>query len=80
MSKPDIQYFDRSGTWTKPAGAVRADVVLQCSGGGAALVAGGYVNGEDGEITVRSIPAGELPDEVAAAGAGPPSVRRTSTK
>ena len=51
MSAPDIQYFGSDGTWTKPPGAVRADVVIQGAGGG-------------GAITVRSIPAGNLPDEI----------------
>ena len=62
MTKPDIQYFDSDGTWVKPAGAVRADVVLQGAGGGA--LAGGFLSGDDAEITVRSIPAGDLPDQV----------------
>lgn len=35
MSRPDIQYFDSDGTWVKPPGAVRADIVLQAGGGGA---------------------------------------------
>jgi hypothetical protein len=35
---PDIKYFGESGTWVKPAGAVRVDIVLQ--GGQAAPLAG----------------------------------------
>jgi hypothetical protein len=62
MSKPDIQYFAEDGTWVKPPGAVRADIVLQ-AGGGAGLVTalGCGMRGKDGEITVCSIPASELP-------------------
>jgi len=33
MSSPDIQFFPASGTWAKPAGAVRVDIVLQGAGG-----------------------------------------------
>ena len=32
---PDIQYFDRDGTWEKPPGAVRTDVILRSGRGGA---------------------------------------------
>jgi hypothetical protein len=64
-AKPDMQYFGRSGTWVKPPGAVRADIVLQGGGGGAAVRGQAAVQpGKDGSITVQSIPAGELPDEV----------------
>jgi hypothetical protein len=64
-SRPDIQYFDRSGVWTKPPRAVRADVILQGAGGGAAFWGQAALRpGKDGAITVQSIPAGELPAEV----------------
>ena len=59
MSKPDIQYFAEDGTWVKPPGAVRADVVLQGAGGGGGFWYGGH--GQDGEIVVRSLPADDLP-------------------
>ena len=70
-SRPDIQYFAGDGTWVKPARAVRADIVLQAAGGGAAhvtadgLQGGVHVRGgRDGEIKVQSIPASLLPDLV----------------
>jgi hypothetical protein len=31
---PDIQYFGESGTWVKPVGTVRVDIVLQGAGAG----------------------------------------------
>ena len=62
---PDIQYFAESGTWIKPYGAVRADIVLQGGGGGAAVRGQAAIQpGKNGAITVQSIPADELPDEV----------------
>ncbi len=71
MTTPDIQYFAGDGTWVKPPGAVRADVVLQAAGGGTSSViadglqGGVHVRGgRDGEIKVQSIPASQLPDLV----------------
>src|ERR1017187_10540007 len=63
MSRPDIQYFAEDGTWVKPPGAVRADIVLQAGGGGAVTGAGPVCagRGPDGELTVRAIPADDLP-------------------
>lgn len=34
VSNPDIQYFAVSGTWVKPEGAVRVDVVIAGGDGG----------------------------------------------
>jgi hypothetical protein len=61
--RPDMQYFDQDGTWVKPSGAIRADVVLQAGGGGAAM-RGQLVRrpGKDGEIAVMSFPADDLPE------------------
>ena len=32
MSRPDLQYFEEDGTWVKPPGAVRVDIVLKAGG------------------------------------------------
>lgn len=65
MSNPDIQYFASSGTWVKPAGAVAVDMVACAAGAGASLAADGSVTaGEGGELTVRRIPADDLPGEL----------------
>lgn len=71
--RPDLQYFSEDGTWVKPPGAVRCDIVLQAAGGGwmSSIIADGLQGGvhvrggEDGEIKVQSFPAARLPDLVA---------------
>ena len=64
---PDIQYFPASGTWVKPEGAIRSDVVICGPGAGGALAFSGKVgqDGDDGEITVQSFAADDLPAELA---------------
>lgn len=54
----DVQYFPASGTWVKPPGAVRVDMVLAGAGSGAV----GTMDGQPGERTEASFPADELPD------------------
>ena len=70
-AQPDLQYFSSDGTWTKPPGAIWADVVLRAGGGAIArLTADGlqgppYIRGgRDGALKVQSIPASLLPDSV----------------
>jgi len=71
VSRPDLQYFETGGTWVKPPGAIRVDIVLQAAGGGSASViadglqGGVYVGGgRNGQIKVQSIAASLLPDLV----------------
>ncbi|SRR5260370_15034750 len=65
MSTPDMQYFGADGTWVKPEGAIRADVVLQGAGAGAAMCGQLACRpGQDGEIAVHSFPADQLPEAV----------------
>ncbi len=61
---PDIQYFASSGTWHKPPGAIRVDVMVQAAGGGGTFMFQGTGHGSDGEITARSYRASSLADEV----------------
>lgn len=58
MIIPDIQLFTRDGTWEKPSGAVRSDVLLQGAGGAAC----GLTAGQDGGLACSSFAAEILPD------------------
>lgn len=60
MSAPTIQYFGESDTWTRPDGAVRADVVV-CAAGGGGSAAG---RGENGEIQVKTFWAPDIPPQM----------------
>lgn len=60
LPEPNIQYFASSGTWVKPPRAVRVDTVVRAAGGGGAR----GKDGSDGEVSVKSYPASDLPDEV----------------
>ena len=55
--KPDIRYFDVSGTWVKPAEAVRVDIVLQGAGGGRATTSAGGDGGGATFIDHEGIPS-----------------------
>lgn len=48
MTSPDIQYFGEDGTWVKPAGAARVDVVARGGDGGSAM---GGKGGDGGGAT-----------------------------
>ena len=71
---PDIQYFGCDGTWVKPPGAIRVDVIVQGGQAGDSTRAdlgrrvnpNGIVcsNGETGETRVSSWAADDLDDEV----------------
>jgi hypothetical protein len=55
--RPDIQYFEVDGTWVKPPGAVRVDIVLKGGDGGNATDAGGGEGGGATFIDPVRIPA-----------------------
>jgi hypothetical protein len=72
VSRPDLQYFGEDGTWVKPPGAARTDIVLQGASGGGLTGSHTFVllpgrtptggGGEDPDPVVRSFPAAGLPD------------------
>jgi hypothetical protein len=76
MSNPDIQYFAVSGTWVKPAGAVRVDIVLRGGDGGEVTENRG---GDGGGASFARLASGIIPtaagNVVPASGASPTSGR-----
>jgi hypothetical protein len=62
-SNINIQFFAKNGTWKKPPGAVRADIVIKGAGGGSSISKdGSIIPGTDGEVVVDGFPADELPE------------------
>jgi hypothetical protein len=59
----DFQFFATSGTWRKPPGATRTDVVVKGAGGGGGIGEDGtIVPGSEGEIVVERFSSDELPE------------------
>jgi hypothetical protein len=74
---PDIQYFAVSGTWVKPAGAVRVDIVLQ--GGQAAAIAGALPTvGPPGGFTAASLGRRVNPNGIRCSNGEPGDIRVSS--
>jgi hypothetical protein len=65
MSEPIIQYFAVSGTWVKPAGAVRVDYLICGAGAGGSVGIGEMGrDGAAGALRCGSLDAGSLPDKL----------------
>lgn len=63
MSNPDIQYFGSDGTWRKPAGAARVDIVLKGGDGhpatgGPGVSPGAHIGGGAGAPGSVTAPPG----------------------
>lgn len=78
MSSPDIKYFASSGTWAKPAGAVRVDIVLR--GGQAAAIAGAVLptTGPPGGLTAARLGTRLSPNGYVVSNGEPGEIRVSS--
>jgi hypothetical protein len=59
----DIQFFNESGRWKKPPGAIRTKIVIKGGNGGSSIGEdGSIIPGTEGELVVKEIPADQLPE------------------
>lgn len=59
--EPNIQFFRESGTWHRPEGTVRVEVMIKGGdGGGSVDEAGRIIPGQEGELVIRQLTADEV--------------------